>query len=103
MKPGIENFDSKIRAFGFYYCPGLAIGSSTSDFFDSIGQLPGFHTWSVDEVRRFEERHPPGTKARLALALLLYLGVRRGDVVKLGPRHLKGNEIAFVPSKTSHQ
>ncbi len=28
----------------------------------------GFHTWSVEEVRQFEERHPIGTKARLALA-----------------------------------
>jgi hypothetical protein len=37
MKSGIENFDSRIRHFGFYYCPDLAIGSSTRDFFDSIG------------------------------------------------------------------
>ena len=43
----------------------------------------GFHTWTVEEVRRFEERHAIGTKARLALALLLYLGIRRGDVVRL--------------------
>jgi integrase len=49
----------------------------------------GFHTWSVDEVRQFEERHPVGTKARLALALLLYLGVRRGDVVILGRQLVK--------------
>ena len=32
----------------------------------------GYHTWTVDEVRQFEERHLIGTKARLALALLLY-------------------------------
>ncbi|MGA9022086.1 MAG: hypothetical protein WB408_10150, partial [Terracidiphilus sp.] len=29
----------------------------------------GFHTWTLDEVRQFEERHPIGTKARLAMAL----------------------------------
>jgi hypothetical protein len=29
----------------------------------------GFHTWTVGEVRQFEERHPIGTKARLALLL----------------------------------
>ena len=44
----------------------------------------GFHTWTVDAVRQFEDRHPIGTKARLAFGLLLYLGVRRGDVVTLG-------------------
>ena len=31
----------------------------------------GFPTWTPDEVRQFQERHPIGTKARLALALLL--------------------------------
>ena len=48
------------------------------------GNGDGFHAWSVAEVRQFEDRHPIGTKARLALALLLFTGVRRGDVVRLG-------------------
>lgn len=34
----------------------------------------GFHTWSVAEVRQFEARHPPGSKARLALHLGLFTG-----------------------------
>ena len=63
----------------------------------------GFHTWTPDEVAQFEARHPVGTKPRLALALLLLLGVRRGDVVKLGRPHLRGELIAFVPSKTSYR
>jgi integrase len=46
----------------------------------------GHHTWTIAEVQQFEERHPLGSKARLALALLLYTGVRRSDVVKLGPQ-----------------
>ena len=37
----------------------------------------GYHTWTLDEVHQFEERHPIGTKARLALALLLFTGQRR--------------------------
>ncbi|HUC50698.1 MAG TPA: hypothetical protein VMA30_15055, partial [Xanthobacteraceae bacterium] len=28
----------------------------------------GYHTWTEDEVRRFEARYPVGSKARLALA-----------------------------------
>jgi site-specific recombinase XerD len=28
----------------------------------------GFHTWTVDEVQQFQERHPIGTKARLAMS-----------------------------------
>jgi integrase len=60
----------------------------------------GFHAWSVQEVEQFEERHPIGTKPRLALALLLFLGVRRGDVVRLGPHMVKDGVLSFVPSKT---
>ena len=63
----------------------------------------GFHTWTIDEVRQFEGRHPVGTKARLALALLLYLGVRRGDVVTLGRQHVKDGWLRFVPQKTRHK
>jgi hypothetical protein len=34
----------------------------------------GFHTWTIEEVRRYEVRHPVGTKARLALALFAIHG-----------------------------
>jgi integrase len=63
----------------------------------------GFHPWTVDEVCQFEERHPIGTKARLALALLLYLGVRRGDVVTLGRQHVKDGWLRMVPRKTRYK
>jgi integrase len=63
----------------------------------------GFHSWTVDEVRQFEERHPIGTKARLALALLLYLGPRRGDVVRLGRQHERDGWLRFVPQKTRYR
>ena len=63
----------------------------------------GFHTWSIEEVRQFETHHPIGTKARLALALLLYLGVRRGDVVTLGRQHVKNGWLRMVPRKDSPQ
>jgi integrase len=63
----------------------------------------GFHTWAVDEVRQYERRHPIGTKARLALALMLFLGVRRGDVVTLGRQHVKDGWLRIVPRKTRYK
>ena len=63
----------------------------------------GFHTWTVEEVARFVERHPVGTKACLALALLLFLGVRRGDLVKLGPGTVEAGTIRMIPRKTRHK
>lgn len=43
----------------------------------------------MDQVRQFQARHPIGTKGRLALSLLLYLGQRRGDTVKFGGQHVR--------------
>jgi integrase len=63
----------------------------------------GFYTWTVGDVAQFQARHPVGTKARLALALLLFLGVRRGDVVTLGRQHVRDGWIRFVPRKTRHR
>jgi hypothetical protein len=45
----------------------------------------GFHTWTEAELQQFEDCHPVGSKARLALALLLFTAQRRNDVVQLGP------------------
>jgi integrase len=60
----------------------------------------GWHSWEVEEVRRFEDRHPVGTKARLALALLMYTGVRRSDVVLLGRQHVRAGWLKFTTRKT---
>jgi integrase len=46
----------------------------------------GIAPWTEGDVALYEARHPLGTKARLALDLLLYTGVRRSDVVRLGPQ-----------------
>lgn len=50
----------------------------------------GHHTWSTEEVERFQERWPLGTRERVAMDLLLYTGLRRVDAVKLGRQHLSG-------------
>jgi integrase len=60
----------------------------------------GFHSWTEDEIARFEQRHPVGSRARLAFALLLYTAQRRGDVVKMGWRQLKDNAITLRQEKT---
>lgn len=63
----------------------------------------GFHTWTVEEVRQFEECHAIGTKARLAMALLLFTGARRGDAVTLGRQHVKDGVLKYVPRKTRYK
>jgi integrase len=60
----------------------------------------GFHTWTPEEVAQYEAKHPVGTKARLALALLLYTGARRQDVVLFGRQHVRDGVLTFSPRKT---
>jgi integrase len=60
----------------------------------------GFATWSEDHIAQFEARHQVGTKARLALALLLYTGQRRGDVVRMGRQHVRNNKLTIRQQKT---
>jgi integrase len=59
----------------------------------------GFHAWTLDEVRHFEQRHPIGSKARLALALLLFTGQRRSDVIRFGKQHARNGKLTFTQHK----
>ena len=53
----------------------------------------------MEEVDKFETRHPVGSKARLAFALMLYTGARRSDVVLLGRQHVKDGSLKFIAQK----
>lgn len=63
----------------------------------------GFATWSEAEIEAYEARHPSGTRPRLALALLLYTGQRRSDVVRMGRQHLTGAGLEVRQVKTGHR
>jgi integrase len=60
----------------------------------------GFHSWTEDEIAQFENRHPVGSRARLALALLLSTAQRRGDVIRMGRQHLRGGALSVRQGKT---
>lgn len=62
----------------------------------------GFYTWSRDDVAAFIRRHPKGSMAYLALCLMLFLGARRGDAIRLGPPNHKDGVMSYVPRKTAH-
>lgn len=60
----------------------------------------GFRQWSEDEIAAFEARWPIGTRERLAMAVLLYTGLRRGDAARLGRQHIKNGVINLPTEKT---
>lgn len=67
------------------------------------GRVGGHHSWTPEEVAQFECFHPIGTKARLALALLLYTGQRRSDVVLFGRQHVQNGWLRFTQQKNRNR
>jgi integrase len=65
-----------------------------------IEEGDGFPMWGEADIAKFEAKHPLGTMARLALALLLCTGQRRSDVVKMGRQHVEGGMIRVRQQKT---
>jgi integrase len=63
----------------------------------------GYQAWNMDEIDAFERRHPIGTKARLAIAILLFTACRREDVVRLGPQHTRDGRIRYRQAKNEHR
>jgi integrase len=62
-------------------------------------KVAGFHTWTEAEIARYKARHPVGTKARLALEIILWTWQRRGDARLFGPKHIVRGKINFTASK----
>jgi len=60
---------------------------------------PGHHTWTDEEIEQFRAHHPLGTRARLALELLLGVALRRGDGISLGRQHLKNGSLIYTQQK----
>jgi integrase len=59
----------------------------------------GFHSWSEEDIATYYRRHPVGTKARLAMTLMLYTGCRRADAVLLGPGNIKNGFLTYTQQK----
>jgi hypothetical protein len=75
--------------FKFPIDRGIAKRNPVAEISKIKTKTDGHHTWTVSEAHQFEERHPIGSVARLAMALLLYTGSRRGDVVLPGRQHIR--------------
>ena len=79
---------------------GLRADDPTRDVKAIRVKSDGYHSWNDDEIAQFEKRHPIGSLARLALALLLYTGQRRSDVVRMGPQHIRNSVLHVRQEKT---
>ncbi len=101
-KPGAaHNFLSAIRSLLDYAVKaGLRHDNPALGVDKPKQRLGGFYCWTEADIAAFEIRHPIGTKARLALGLLLYTAQRRSDVLALGRQHIRDGVILVRQQKT---
>jgi integrase len=57
-------------------------------------------SWTDDELAKFEAQWAPGTRERLAYALALYTGQRKGDLLAMTWGHVRRDVIAVAQQKT---
>jgi integrase len=81
----------------------LALTNPARDVSYFRGVSDGFHSWTDAEVEKFTTVHPIGGKAHLALALMLYTGQRRSDIVLFGRQHISNGWIIFTQFKNRNR
>jgi len=106
-KPGAANQRLKaLKALFAWACedePAFAPQNPTLGVKKIKYASTGHHSWTDDEIKQYRDRHPVGSKARLALDLLLYTGGRREDAVRLGPQHVRTGRVRFTQAKNEHR
>jgi len=63
----------------------------------------GWHTWTPAEVDLFRKHHKIGTKARLALELMMNVGARISDAARIGRQHETEGWLKFVAWKNRNK
>ncbi len=58
-----------------------------------LAKTKGHHTWTDEEIEQYRAYWPLGTQQRLVMEFALETASRRGEVVKLGPQHIKNGRI----------
>ena len=58
-----------------------------------IPKSKGHHTWTDDEIEQYRAYWPLGTQQRLVMEFALETASRKGEVVRLGPQHVRNGRI----------
>lgn len=87
------------RLFNWAVAEGRVAANPVTGVDKQSAPTDGHHTWAIEEIARYWARWPVGTKARLALDLLIFTGLRISDLAQVGAPHLRGETI----SKPQHK
>jgi len=89
-KPGAtNNLLKSLRAmFKWAVDTGLCDTDPTAGLRKIPTNSSGFIAWDATDLAKFQQTHPRGTTANLALMILIFTACRRSDLVKLGRQHI---------------
>ena len=63
----------------------------------------GYRTWADAEIEIYRAAHPSGTKARLAIEILLCTGASRVDAINFTRANIAGARVRYRRAKTEQQ
>jgi integrase len=58
-----------------------------------LAKTKGHHTWTDEEIAQYRAHWPLGTQQRLVMEFALETASRKGEVVRLGPQHVRNGRI----------
>jgi integrase len=80
------------------------VSTNPAELAESIKAPKGGYTpWSEDQIAAYRKRHKLGTKARLALEIFLWTGLRLSDGARFGRSHIRNGIIRYVQAKTGKE
>jgi len=86
------------RLFNWGIEQNLAFHNPTNGI-KKILKSDGHHTWTPEEVDQFRSHHALGTRARLALELMIHVGARRSDAASIGRQNEHDGWLRFTARK----
>lgn len=87
-----EAANHRVKALSALFAWAMAAGLAGSNPARGCGKLKGagggHHTLMREELAAYEQRHPPGSMAHVAMTVFRYTGLRVCDAARFGRQHL---------------
>jgi integrase len=91
-----------IRGFLRFGVPTMLTVDPTAGIANvKLPKTKGHHSWTDEEIAQYRAYWPVGTQQRLVMEFALETASRRGEVVQLGPQHIKNGRIRIERSHGS--
>jgi enterobacteria phage integrase len=99
-RPGMGNLTRAVLRRVMHYAVKAKWRSDNPAIGVDAFKVGEHHSWTDVELRQFENKWRPGTRERLAYALLLYTGQRVGDVARMSLADIVDGLIYVEQEKT---